>query len=408
MTGAKRVTGAKRMTGPKRVAGAAHARRAAWLVLAASVFFVASPPAQTPVPADTQGATDLARIRARISALRGRLSESEKAVATLSEEIKRLDWKLEIAQQETRLLAARREELTRALAATRAQRVSADAASGLSSRALLSRARVLHRFGRYGYLRVLLEAGDARGFLRAVERLDALARRDGRLLATHRGARQRLEEDLAREEALKAELDQNWGRSRRETLAMSRMRGVREALLSRERHDAVTGKEEVHALSDKADRLERLLNTLSRQSSGETADASSGIRPWKGVLDWPAKGAVMETFGRHRHPKFDAWTISNGIAVSTPAGTPVKAVYAGKAVYAQWLAEYGNLVILDHGDGIFTLYAWLQNVAVSAGSVVPARTTLGTSGTGPGRGEPGVYFEIRDRQRASDPVAWLR
>jgi septal ring factor EnvC (AmiA/AmiB activator) len=138
------------------------------------------------------------------------------------------------------------------------------------------------------------------------------------------------------------------------------------------------------------------------------ADAAGGIRPWKGVLDWPAKGAIVETFGRHRHPRFDAWTVSNGIAVALPAATPVRAVYAGKAVYAQWLAEYGNLVILDHGDGVFTLYAWLQSVSVTPGTVLSAGTILGASGTGPGRSEPGVYFEIRDKQKASDPVAWLR
>jgi septal ring factor EnvC (AmiA/AmiB activator) len=126
------------------------------------------------------------------------------------------------------------------------------------------------------------------------------------------------------------------------------------------------------------------------------------------VLDWPARGTLTETFGRHRHPKFDAWTQSNGIAIALAAGAPVRAIYAGKAVYAQWLAEYGNLVILDHGDGVFTLYAWLQAVAVRPGSYVPAGTPVGIVGTGPGRDEPGVYFEVRDRQRASDPVAWLR
>jgi septal ring factor EnvC (AmiA/AmiB activator) len=83
-------------------------------------------------------------------------------------------------------------------------------------------------------------------------------------------------------------------------------------------------------------------------------------------------------------------------------------VYAGKTVYAQWLSEYGNLVILDHGDGIFTLYAWLQSVSVTSGSVIAAGTQVGTAGTGPGRDEPGVYFEVRDRQKASDPIAWLR
>ena len=92
-----------------------------------------------------------------------------------------------------------------------------------------------------------------------------------------------------------------------------------------------------------------------------------------------------------------------------PLGTPVRAVYAGKTVYAQWLAEYGNLVILDHGDGMLTLYAWLQAVSVEPGEPGAGRAPRsGWRATGPGRDEPGVYFEVRDRQKAIDPVAWLR
>jgi len=182
----------------------------------------------------------------------------------------------------------------------------------------------------------------------------------------------------------------------------------RQDLLAREKSVAASRREEVGTLIDKAARLERLLETLARQSDEQPVDPSGGIRPWKGVLDWPARGSVVETFGRHRHPKFDAWTVSNGIALSLPSGSPVRAVYAGKAVYAQWLAEYGNLVILDHGDGVFTLYAWLQSIAVTPGSFVPLGSTIGQAGTGPGREEAGLYFEVRDHQKANDPVAWLR
>jgi len=67
-----------------------------------------------------------------------------------------------------------------------------------------------------------------------------------------------------------------------------------------------------------------------------------------------------------------------------------------------------NLVILDHGDGVLTLYAWLQAISVASGSFVPVGTALGLAGRGPGREESGVYFEVRDRQKAADPVAWLR
>jgi septal ring factor EnvC (AmiA/AmiB activator) len=100
--------------------------------------------------------------------------------------------------------------------------------------------------------------------------------------------------------------------------------------------------------------------------------------------------------------------VSNGVALALPVGTPVRAVYGGKAVYAQWLSEYGNLLILDHGDGMLTLYAWLQGVSVKAGQPVQVGTELGLAGVGPGRDEPGLYFEVRDRQKASDPIAWLR
>jgi len=357
---------------------------------------------------DSQRHSDLEKIRSRIGVLQKQLAESQRNVATLSEEVKRLDLRVEIGERETQLLAARRADLAGQLEASSRERESAAGSADRFARALVTRARLLHRLGRYGYFRVVLEARDAAGFLQGIGRLDELARRDGALLASYRQAQARLDAELDRERSLKLDLDDNFQHSRRELTNLAALRRHREALLAQERTTSASRRNEVGILAEKAERLERLLATLAEQSTGETADGTAGIRPWRGVLDWPARGALVETFGRHRHPRFDAWTVSNGIAISVSAGTPVHAVYAGRAVYAQWLAEYGNLVILDHGDGVFTLYAWLQSVAVSAGSFVPAGATLGTAGTGPGHDEPGLYFEVRDRQKASDPVAWLR
>jgi len=363
----------------------------------------------TPAP-DSEGdrRADLSRMKSRIASLKARLAESEKNVATLSEELSRLDLHLEIAEREEDLLAATRVDLGEKLAATRVERERAAGAAAGSRRALLSRARLLHRFGRFGYFRVLLEARDFPALLKSLDRLDSLARRDGLLLARHRAAEKRLEAELTREEALKAEIDQLHAQSRREKLQVATLKRHRQALLESQRDISASGRREVLALTDKAQRLERLLEALARQSQEEPVGPSGGIRPWKGVLDWPARGVLVETFGRHRHPKFDTWTISNGISLSLSAGAPIRAVYSGKAVYARWLAEYGNLVILDHGDGVFTLYAWLQGIAAVPGAYVPVGGAIGWAGVGPGREEAGLYFEVRDRQKAADPVAWLR
>ena len=351
---------------------------------------------------------DLRALRSRISALQQKVARSEKSVATLSEEVKRLDLKAELAQGEAELVAATREDIARQLASTAAEHAVSAGISQRLSRALVARARVLHRFGRFGYFRVLLESRDVHDFLQGVERLDSLARRDGKLLARYHEVETRREADMTREVALKRELDRLYAEGRREVERVASLRRERETLLAREKNASSSRRDEVMALSDKAARLERLLQRLAQASAGQAADSSGGIRPWKGVLDWPARGTLVETFGRHRHPKFDAWTFSNGIALSVPAGTTVRAVYAGRAIYAQWLAEYGNLVILDHGDGVFTLYAWLQSVGVPAGASVAAGAAVGAAGWGPGHDEPGLYFEVRDHQKANDPVAWLR
>ena len=357
--------------------------------------------------ADSERQDDLARLRSRIQTLQGQLEESRRRQATLSEELSRLELRLEIAAQEKELLGRLREDYGARLGEITRERESAEAAALESRHALLARARLLHRFGRFGYLRVLLEARDAAGFFQSIGRLDSLARRDARLLNQHRGAQTRLEAGLAREKALKSETDRLYAATRREEQRIASLKRERESLLDRQRSESASRRREVATLSDKAARLEGLLERLAR-SSDAPVGPGGGIRPWKGVLDWPARGSVVETFGRHRHPRFDAWTLSNGISLAVPAGTPVRAVFSGKAVYAQWLAEYGNLVILDHGDGVFTLYAWLRAVSVRPGTYVPAGTSLGVAGTGPGREEPGLYFEVRDRQKATDPVAWLR
>jgi septal ring factor EnvC (AmiA/AmiB activator) len=364
-------------------------------------------PTRAPADADSERAADLARLRSRIGSLEAQVAASRKRQVTLSEELGRLELQLEIAAGEKELLARLREDYALRLVEIGVERRAAEQAAQGSRRALLARARLLHRFGRFGYLRILLEARDVPAFVASVTLLDLLARRDARLLTEHRGSQTRLEAGLARENALKIETDRLYARTRQEERRIASLKQDRESLLAKQRSIFATQRREVAVLSDKATRLEGLLERLSRRPE-EPVGPAGGIRPWKGVLDWPARGTLTETFGRHRHPKFDAFTQSNGISIAVPAGTSVRAIYAGKAVYAQWLAEYGNLVILDHGEGVFTLYAWLQAVSVRAGTYVPTATPVGLAGTGPGRDEPGLYFEVRDRQKASDPVAWLR
>ena len=119
------------------------------------------------------------------------------------------------------------------------------------------------------------------------------------------------------------------------------------------------------------------------------------------------EGKVLAGFGRRKHPRFDTYTIHNGLEIEAAPGTPVRAVHEGTVVFADRFRGYGLLVVVDHGGKRHSLYGHLGEAAVAPGQPVAAGAVLGTAGDGGGEG-PGLYFEMRYQGRAEDPADWLK
>jgi septal ring factor EnvC (AmiA/AmiB activator) len=130
------------------------------------------------------------------------------------------------------------------------------------------------------------------------------------------------------------------------------------------------------------------------------------VAAFKGALPWPTEGRVRSTFGRHKHPKFDTYTIQNGIEIAAPQDAPVTAVYEGTVVFADRFKGYGLMVAVDHGGKHHTLYAHLGDHAQHHRQKVAAGERLGSVGAG--LEGPGLYFEVRFQGRPEDPAEWLR
>lgn len=136
-------------------------------------------------------------------------------------------------------------------------------------------------------------------------------------------------------------------------------------------------------------------------SGGEMQNAR-GFSRLQGSLRKPVSGSVTGRFGQARESG-GTW---RGIFIATqPAG--VQSIAAGEVAYVSNLRGYGTTVVIDHGDGYLSVYSGLSGVSVGSGSQVAARQTIGTSGTLPA-GEQGLYFEIRYRSRAINPLSWVR
>ena len=146
---------------------------------------------------------------------------------------------------------------------------------------------------------------------------------------------------------------------------------------------------------------------LARQNRGELVPPGD-IVSVQGALGWPVEGKVVERFGKQRNPKFSTVTMNNGLKIEALPGSPVRSVFQGTVLFSQWFKGYGNLIILDHGNRVFSLYGNLKAPIVAVGDRIGTGQTI----AGVGEGEDGLsgylYFEIREDNQPRDPQKWLR
>ncbi len=123
-----------------------------------------------------------------------------------------------------------------------------------------------------------------------------------------------------------------------------------------------------------------------------------------GGLGWPVTGNLLAAFGG----KLPDGRRSDGVLVSAPAGTTVKAVADGQVVFADWMTGYGMILIIDHGNGYMSLYAHNDGLLRDAGDVVKRGDAVASVGKSGGQEQPALYFELRRNGAPVDPRGWLQ
>jgi septal ring factor EnvC (AmiA/AmiB activator) len=165
-------------------------------------------------------------------------------------------------------------------------------------------------------------------------------------------------------------------------------------------------------LSLNEQKLNNVLDDLEDRRRQEPPSVITGqsepLAQLAGRLEWPVRGDVLRGFGRSVHPRFKTVTLNNGINISAAVGAPVAAVGTGTVEFSDNLPGFGRCVILDHGEGYYTLYAYLNGVFVARGAQVAQGQVIAEVG-GPGGGDPPqLYFEVRHGRTPLDPADWLR
>ncbi|MFS2115897.1 murein hydrolase activator EnvC family protein [Herbaspirillum frisingense] len=146
--------------------------------------------------------------------------------------------------------------------------------------------------------------------------------------------------------------------------------------------------------------------TLARNDTLPEPQSDNFGKPFaslRGQLHLPVKGDLTSKFGSRR----GEGPTSRGLFIRAHEGSEVRAVAAGRVVFADWLRGFGNLIIVDHGNQYMTIYGNNQSVLKRAGDVVKAGDTIATAGNSGGNEQSGLYFEMRYQGRAFDPLGWV-
>ena len=124
----------------------------------------------------------------------------------------------------------------------------------------------------------------------------------------------------------------------------------------------------------------------------------------RGKLRIPTIGAIKGRFGNTREEGGTTW---KGIFIRADEGTEVRAVAAGTVVFSEWMRGFGNLLVIDHDDDFFSVYGNNQTLLAAVGQQISAGTPVSTVGSSGGIPEAGLYFELRHKGLAFDPLKWM-
>jgi septal ring factor EnvC (AmiA/AmiB activator) len=328
-------------------------------------------------------------------------------------QLKRTERELNLTRGRLRTLQQKRRRLDERLDVTRVDLERSTQSLNLQRDRLARRLRNLYKFGAAREIEFLLSP---RSFAQLLQRWDFLvmvAEQDRVLLEDVQARKETVEADKQHIESNLTEIEKNARRTDTENRRLAELRRQRATSVHSIQSQRQANEAAAAELERTARAIKRLLAELERRRKEESQRApqpyTGDFARGQGRLDWPLRGTLVGRFGPEKHPRWGTTTLNNGVDIEAPVGSPVHSVAKGRVDYtSEDFGTYGQMVILNHGDGYYTLYGHLSEILVSVGQEVQAGQVIARSGdTGSLRG-PILHFEVRKGGTPLDPGDWLQ
>lgn len=267
---------------------------------------------------------------------------------------------------------------------------------------LNKRVRVIYMHGQLSYIEVILGANSFSDFANRLELLKRIIRSDFNLIQEIQQRKAAIEAKKVEIEKEKARLDELASEAQKVQDEVKAKKAEQQRVLAHARTQQDAAKQMEADLIARSNEIRQMIQSRMQQNSG-----SDQIVHGNGTFIWPCNGPITSPFGYRTHPIFGTTIYHSGIDIGVDYNTPIHAADGGTVILAGWCGGYGNAVIIDHGNGLQTLYGHNTSVAVSEGQTVSQGQVIAYSGsTGYSTG-PHCHFEVRRNGEAVDPMGYL-
>ena len=345
------------------------------------------------------------RIQKEIDSHKGKLEEVKKRESSVLNDLEKTNMHLNIVEAELRKYRKKLMNTESNMSKVETE-ISMNKSSIEKRREWIKRKlRAMQKYGHTADIVLLFSStDDISQMMRSGKSLQYIAAYEHRVLNTYKENLEGLQEKDRQLTMLKTELIKNKEKVRAEEASLAEKKKEKEILL------ASVKKEEssyTKMLKELKDASKRLLEVIRETEKADTFSAE-GLSKLKGKLPWPVEGKVAIPYGTQKDPQFNTPIFRSGAYIQSGADTFAKAVYNGKVVFAEWFKGYGQLVIINHGDGYHTLYGSLSEIFTKVGDIIKVKQIVGRVGNSGILNAPGLYFELRYKGKPLDPLQWLK
>lgn len=385
-----------------------------FVLSAATALVLALPSVALSGPTD-----ELKNIRSRIEALQKQLTESESSKAEAGDALK--DSERAVSQTSRKLyqISGQRREVNTAL--SRLQVRIRDIENSIAEEQSVLGKLLYQQYlgGQSDAIKLVLNGEDPNEIARQLHYLDYVSRARAELIASLRQNRTDLENLNGQTRRKSAELLALQKEESRQMQRLEQEKEERQQIYAKVSEEIEKNRKQLSTLKRDEERLSQLIERLAKEARKKSrkpgkrapsqaapdADAATGaFRALKGRLRLPVAGELRNRFGGQRQDSGLSW---KGLFISAKPGRDVKAIATGRVVYADWLRGFGNLLILDHGDGYMSLYGNNESLLKQVGEEARIGDTIAATGNSGGNPDSGLYFELRFQGKPFDPIPWV-